>query len=59
MRRRIPNVDIKVTHIPEPNEEYQDGVFCKCGVSILIKNRKPYEEVEIVCPVCGCKMLYG
>lgn len=58
-RRRIPLEDIQLKKIPRIEGEYKDGVYCKCGMSIIFKNRKPYEPVLITCPLCGFEIYYG
>lgn len=59
--RRIPQSDLKVSNcITFLNDEYKDGVFCSCDMSIIkFKNRKPYETVLIKCPTCGKEIIYG
>lgn len=59
-RRIIPEEDMLVSmtmiHV---DDEYKDGVACKCGSLIYFKNRKPYEPVTVVCPKCKFVTLYG
>ena len=41
------------------DKEYRDGVFCNCGICIKFKNRKPYETVKVICPICEKEIIYG
>ena len=41
------------------SKEYPDGVYCKCGNIIKFKNRKPYETVKVICPICNFTIIYG
>ena len=34
-------------------------VNCKCGKMLVLKDRKPYEKVKIICPKCGEEIIYG
>ena len=55
----IPKEDCKVDTSIYINDDYPDGVFCQCGKTIHFKNRKPYENVIIVCPNCNSVIKYG
>lgn len=43
--------------------KYEDStkyvVNCKCGKMLVLKDRKPYEKVRIICPKCGEEIIYG
>lgn len=34
-------------------------VFCKCQNILVLKDRKPYEAVKVICPKCGEEIIYG
>lgn len=59
--RTIPESDLIVINWWDYllDKEYQDGVFCGCGVCIKFKNRKPYETVIVKCPICEKEIIYG
>jgi len=60
--RRIPESDLKVSNCITSleDDEYKDGVFCSCDMSIIkFKNREPHEVVLIKCPTCGKEIIYG
>ena len=57
--RIIPKKDMINSQDIKISKEYPDGVFCKCGNIIKFKNRKSYETVTIICPICNFKIIYG
>lgn len=57
--RIIPKKDMINFQNIKISKEYPDGVFCKCGNIIKFKNRKLYETVKIICPICNFEIIYG
>lgn len=57
--RIIPKEDMMVATNVEYIKGFNDAVFCPCGKTINFKNRKPRETVEIICPKCNFKIIYG
>ena len=61
--RRIKKENIVVAghHIPDWHKfENKECILCECMTYLLIPDDRKYREtVEIVCPVCGNKIIYG
>jgi hypothetical protein len=43
-----------------PNYDFE-GVVCSCHKLLIFKKeeRQPYETIKIICPNCGCQIIYG
>ena len=57
--RIVPKEDMICSQDMRISKEYPDGVYCKCGNIIKFKNRKPYETVKVICPICNFTIIYG
>ncbi len=58
-RRLISQDDMKIQSQPLKDEEYKDGVICKCGTIVIFRGRNRFEPVLVQCPKCGYEILYG
>ena len=56
MEIQITNTEKKAYLELKPNEE---GCFCGCGLQIAFIGREPFTTIEIICPECGRKIIYG